>query len=53
MRLVRFKKIDTANNGQDGLQVMADKLNKCCQQPYSVIFVDLNMPVLNGLQMME
>jgi CheY-like chemotaxis protein len=35
-------------NGIQGLEKMNQKLQQCCRQPYKVIFVDLNMPLMCG-----
>jgi CheY-like chemotaxis protein len=32
--------------------MMEQKLLKCCRTPYKLIFVDLNMPVMDGYTMM-
>jgi CheY-like chemotaxis protein len=32
---------------------MKKKLHSCCGKPYKLIFVDLNMPVLSGFEMMQ
>jgi CheY-like chemotaxis protein len=32
---------------------MRKKRNLCCKQPYKLVVVDLNMPNLDGLGMME
>ena len=44
---------DVAYNGQEGLDKMSQKINTCCKKPYKIIFVDLNMPIMNGIQMMK
>jgi len=38
--------IVTANNGQDGLKVLAEHM------PVDVILLDINMPVLDGMEML-
>ena len=44
---------DTANNGLEGLEKIQSKLLKCCRKPYKIVFVDLNMPVMGGYEMMK
>jgi CheY-like chemotaxis protein len=31
---------------------MKKKLKECCKCPYRLIFIDLNMPIMDGKQMM-
>jgi len=33
--------------------MMSEKLTKCCKQPYAVVIIDLNMPVLDGIEMIK
>ena len=33
--------------------MIQDKLQKCCKLPYKLVIVDLNMPKLDGIGMME
>jgi CheY-like chemotaxis protein len=40
-------------DGQEGLEYLETKLKCICKTVYKVIFVDLNMPVLNGVDMMR
>ena len=35
-----------------GLDKINEKLTTCCHQPYKVVFIDQNMPILDGLQVM-
>ncbi len=44
---------DEAVNGAVAISKMTSKLGKCCKTPYKLIFVDLNMPVMDGYKMME
>lgn len=42
--------IDSAIDGIDGLEKMAKKTaNTCCEIPYKLILIDLNMPNMGGL----
>jgi CheY-like chemotaxis protein len=29
---------------------MKKKLNKCCERPYKLIFIDMNMPIMDGVE---
>jgi CheY-like chemotaxis protein len=40
-------------NGVDGIDKLKEKLNKCCMTPYKIIFVDMNMPIMDGPEMMR
>ena len=40
-------------DGKNGLDMLKAKLLTCCRQPYLVVFVDLNMPIMNGFEMMR
>ena len=44
---------DVAMDGKNGLDMLKAKLLTCCRQPYLVVFVDLNMPNMNGFEMMR
>lgn len=44
---------DEANNGLEGIEKLKKKLCKCCCKPYRLVFVDLNMPLLGGYEMMK
>jgi CheY-like chemotaxis protein len=46
-------KSDEAINGAAGLELMEQKLKSCCKKPYMLVFVDLNMPVMDGVKMLE
>lgn len=47
------QKVDYADNGISGLKKLSEKLTTCCKKPYYMIFVDLNMPEMNGIEMMQ
>jgi len=47
------KVCDKALDGKQGLEMMKDKLKQCCRQPYRIVIIDLNMPGMDGLEMME
>ena len=48
---ISFSKVDCAFDGLDGLKKLKLKLGLCCRTPYKLIFVDLNMPRMNGIEM--
>ena len=48
-----YKDTDHAFDGVEGIQIMQEKLNKCCRKPYKLVLIDMNMPRMNGIQMME
>jgi CheY-like chemotaxis protein len=56
MLLVKVRQVprgvDKAHNGQKGVECVRKKRNLCCKQPYRLVVVDLNMPILDGLEMM-
>lgn len=33
--------------------MMESKIQTCCKKPYPIVFVDLNMPIMGGIEMME
>jgi len=43
--------IDTANSGQEALRKLKDALIQ--QKPYDIIFSDLNMPGINGVELIK
>ncbi|CDW82762.1 multi-sensor hybrid histidine kinase [Stylonychia lemnae] len=46
--------IESAVDGQDGLQKMKlDGIQKCCDRVFKLIIVDMNMPVMSGIEMMK
>ena len=47
------KGADKALDGNQGLAQMKKKLELCCKKPYRFIVVDLNMPHLDGVSMMQ
>ena len=47
------KKVDKAEDGKVGLDMMEAKLTKCCKQPYSIVIIDLNMPECDGIEMIK
>ncbi|CDW78418.1 multi-sensor hybrid histidine kinase [Stylonychia lemnae] len=47
-------RIESAIDGIDGLQKMRlDSQKKCCSSCYQLVFIDLNMPKMGGLEMMK
>lgn len=50
LRHIGLAKIDTADNGQEALDRMMQRENKSAPD---IIFVDLNMPVLDGFGLIE
>ena len=30
--------------------MLKNKLQKCCKNPYTLVFVDLNMPLMGGIE---
>ena len=46
-----FKKVDTAQNGQEGLDVYQDAIKN--DKVYDLVLTDINMPIKNGLEMSE
>lgn len=42
-----------ANNGREGIGKLKAKSRSCCRQPYKLIIVDNNMPVMGGIEMMN
>eukprot|EP00347_Sterkiella_histriomuscorum_P023280 403335252 len=54
MKIEKAPEIDSAVDGLDGLEKMAlkSKIN-CCNMPYKLVLIDLNMPNMGGLQMMK
>lgn len=47
------KGADKALDGNKGIAALRKKLLTCCQMPYYLIIVDLNMPNLDGIAMMD
>lgn len=47
-----FNEVSTAENGQVGLQKYNDRLEKG-PRPYDIIITDINMPVMNGIEMIH
>lgn len=46
-----FKKVDTAKNGKEGLDKFLSNNQK--GKPYDLIISDINMPIMNGIVMLE
>lgn len=40
-------------DGNKGIAALRKKLITCCEQPYQLVIVDLNMPNLDGIGMMD
>ena len=57
MLLVKIKGlprgVDKALDGIKGLQMMRKKRTACCKQPYKIVIIDLNMPNLDGIGMIN
>jgi YesN/AraC family two-component response regulator len=47
------QEIDSVYNGEEGISTMIEKGKKCCGNPYKLVIVDFNMPVLGGCDMMK
>ena len=47
-----FNEVDTANNGQEGLQKHKKRLDDD-KKPYDLIITDINMPKMNGIEMIH
>lgn len=41
---------DEAVNGKEAIAKMAAKAENCCCNKYEVVVMDINMPVMNGMQ---
>lgn len=42
-------KVETATNGEEAIQMYIDNLQReCCNVYYRVVFMDIQMPVLDG-----
>jgi CheY-like chemotaxis protein len=46
-----YCKIDVANNGMQGLELLANALNK--NRPYDIVYTDHSMPLLSGSEMLR
>jgi CheY-like chemotaxis protein len=42
--------IDQASNGLEALELVKESEHKQLKQPYDIILLDLEMPILNGYQ---
>ena len=45
-----IRQIDMAHNGMDALEFYEDAL---CHRPYDVVFLDIEMPVMDGLETLK
>jgi CheY-like chemotaxis protein len=44
-------KVDKAMSGQEAVDLFTKNLNKtCCDTKYSIVFMDLNMPIMDGYE---
>ncbi len=48
---MKFKMVEEAENGRIGLDLI--KMSVKDQRPYDLVFCDINMPELNGIQLLE
>jgi len=46
-----FKRVDTARNGKEGLDKFIEAKNS--NSPYDLVISDINMPIMNGIVMLE
>lgn len=46
-----YKNLDEATNGKIGLQKITASISE--KQPYTLVFCDINMPEMDGLQLLE
>ena len=46
-----FKRVDTAKNGKEGLDKFTE--SKQNNNPYDLVISDINMPIMNGIVMLE
>ena len=57
MLLVKVKNlprgVDKALDGLKGLQMIRKKRGSCCKKPYKLVIIDLNMPNLDGIGMIQ
>ncbi len=49
---VLFRQVDTAENGEAGLQAYNKKL-EASNKPYDLVITDVNMPKMNGIDMIK
>ncbi len=45
-----FSKIDMAENGQEAFDMLVDA---CAEEPYGLVFSDINMPICNGIEFVK
>ena len=50
---VEDSQFDEAYNGKMALDLIEEKVKKCCNRSYKLIFVDQNMPIMDGITMMK
>lgn len=50
---LRLPKVDQALDGVLALEQLQRKLSTCCGQPYKLVFIDMLMPRMSGLQLIE
>jgi two-component system chemotaxis response regulator CheY len=51
LRNIGFKKIDEAKNGEQAWTWLQTEF--ACDSPYQLVITDINMPKLNGLQLLQ
>ena len=51
LRNIGFRKIDEAKNGEQAWMWL--QTEHACDAPYQLVITDINMPKLNGLQLLE
>lgn len=50
LELVGITKIDSASNGIDAIKALTEKAKSGCHDKYHIVFMDCEMPILNGYE---
>lgn len=49
-KLQYVDKVDKASNGQEAIDMVKRSEYDCTKTPYDIVFLDLNMPILDGYE---